>query len=34
QRFVCLSGEERLLRDMDPAAVPDEGRKSGRKGAA
>ena len=33
KRFVCLSGEERLLRDADPAAVADEPRKSGRKGA-
>ena len=34
QRFVCLAGEERLLRDVDPAQVPEEARKSGRKGAA
>lgn len=34
QRFVCLSGEHRLIRDADPAAVADEPRKSGRKGAA
>lgn len=33
QRFVCLSGEERLVWDVDPATVPDEPRKSGRKGA-
>ena len=33
QRFVCLSGEERLLRDVDPASVPDEDRKSRRKAA-
>ncbi|WP_298803166.1 formate dehydrogenase accessory sulfurtransferase FdhD [uncultured Lentibacter sp.] len=33
QRFVCLSGEERLVWDMDPAQVPEEPRKSGRKGA-
>jgi len=33
KRFMCLSGEDRLLRDADPAAVPDEGRKTGRKGA-
>jgi len=32
QRFVCLSGEERLLRDVDPASVPDEGKKHARKG--
>ncbi|MEL7461916.1 MAG: formate dehydrogenase accessory sulfurtransferase FdhD, partial [Pseudomonadota bacterium] len=34
RRFVCLSGEERLLRDVDPSAVPDEGKKHRRKGAA
>ena len=34
QRFVCLSGEERLIRDADPTKVADEPRKSGRKGAA
>jgi FdhD protein len=33
KRFICLSGEERLLRDADPASVADEPRKSGRKGA-
>jgi FdhD protein len=33
KRFICLSGEDRLLRDADPDAVPDEARKSGRKGA-
>ncbi len=33
QRFVCLSGDERLIRDADPAQVPDEGRKHRRKGA-
>ncbi|MCV2864537.1 formate dehydrogenase accessory sulfurtransferase FdhD [Defluviimonas sp. WL0075] len=33
QRFVCLSGEDRLVRDADPASVPDEGRKHRRKGA-
>jgi FdhD protein len=33
QRFVCLAGEDRLIRDADPAAVADEPRKSGRKGA-
>ncbi|WP_108813673.1 formate dehydrogenase accessory sulfurtransferase FdhD [Loktanella sp. Alg231-35] len=33
QRFVCLAGEERLIRDADPAEVADEPRKSGRKGA-
>ncbi|MEM6372929.1 MAG: formate dehydrogenase accessory sulfurtransferase FdhD [Pseudomonadota bacterium] len=33
QRFVCLSGEDRLLRDADPDAVPPEEAKSRRKGA-
>jgi FdhD protein len=32
QRFVCLSGEERLIRDADPASIADEPRKMGRKG--
>jgi len=33
QRFVCLSGEDRLIRDADPASISDEGKRSGRKGA-
>ncbi len=33
QRFVCLSGEARLLRDADPALVPEEPRRAGRKAA-
>ncbi len=33
QRFICLSGEERLIRDADLRAVPDEDRKHRRKGA-
>ncbi len=33
KRFVCLSGEQRLLRDADLEKVADEPRKSGRKGA-
>ncbi len=33
RRFVCLSGEARLLRDADPGQIADEPRKSGRKGA-
>ncbi|MEP1353545.1 MAG: formate dehydrogenase accessory sulfurtransferase FdhD [Tateyamaria sp.] len=33
QRFVCLSGEERLVRDADPDAVPQEASKQRRKGA-
>ncbi len=34
KRFVCLSGDDRLEWDIDPDAVPDEAKKSGRKGAA
>ena len=34
QRFVCLSGEDRLVRDADPASVPDEDRKHKRKSAS
>ncbi len=33
KRFVCLSGEERLVRDADPETVGDEDRKHRRKGA-
>lgn len=33
QRFVCLSGEDRLLRDIDPASVPGEDKKHRRKSA-
>ena len=31
QRFVCLSGEHRLMRDADPAAIAEEPRGAGRK---
>lgn len=31
QRFVCLAGEHRLVRDADPSQIADEPRKSGRK---
>ena len=34
RRFVCLSGEDRLIRDADPAAVAEDAAKSARKGAA
>ena len=34
QRFVCLAGEDRLIRDANPSEIADEPRKSGRKGAA
>ncbi len=33
KRFVCLAGEDRLIRDADPDTVAEEPRKSGRKGA-
>lgn len=33
QRFVCLSGEDRLIRDADTSKIADEPDKSGRKGA-
>ncbi len=33
QRFVCLSGEDRLIRDADPSSVPDDSKSSRRKGA-
>ncbi|MGR3639882.1 formate dehydrogenase accessory sulfurtransferase FdhD [Alterinioella nitratireducens] len=33
RRFVCLAGEARLVRDVDPAGVGEEPRKHGRKGA-
>ncbi|MEP3347333.1 MAG: formate dehydrogenase accessory sulfurtransferase FdhD [Litoreibacter sp.] len=34
QRFMCLSGAERLIWDADPLSITDEPRKSGRKGGA
>ncbi|WP_093743504.1 formate dehydrogenase accessory sulfurtransferase FdhD [Sulfitobacter delicatus] len=33
QRFTCLAGEGRLIRDANPTQVAEEPRKSGRKGA-
>ncbi|MCQ0092348.1 formate dehydrogenase accessory sulfurtransferase FdhD [Roseovarius sp. M141] len=33
RRFVCLAGEERLIRDADPATVAEEEGKHRRKGA-
>jgi FdhD protein len=33
RRFTCLAGDDRLLRDADPATIADEPRKSSRKGA-
>ncbi|MGJ8556362.1 MAG: formate dehydrogenase accessory sulfurtransferase FdhD [Sulfitobacter geojensis] len=32
KRFVCLSGEDRLIRDADPALIDDEPKRAGRKG--
>jgi len=34
RRFVCLAGDERLVRDVDPSSVPEEDRKHRRKSAA
>lgn len=31
RRFICLSGEDRLIRDADPSRVADEPSRSGRK---
>ncbi len=31
RRFMCLSGEDRLLRDADPKAIADEPKRAGRK---
>lgn len=33
KRFIALSGSERIVRDADPDAIPDEERKHTRKGA-
>ncbi len=33
QRFLCLSGDARLVRDIDPASVQDEPKKHRRKGS-
>ena len=33
QRFICLSGEDRLERDVDPASMPQEEKKHRRKSA-
>jgi len=33
QRFVCLAGEHRLVRDADPKTVPEDPKPSRRKGA-
>jgi FdhD protein len=33
RRFMCLAGEDRLLRDADPAAVADEPKRASKKAA-
>ena len=33
QRFVCLSGEDRLIRDANPGDIAQEPRRAGRKGS-
>ena len=33
RRFICLSGEDRLIRDADPSLIAEESKRSGRKGA-
>ena len=33
KRFVCLSGEDRLIRDADPETVPEDEKRHRRKGA-
>jgi FdhD protein len=33
RRFVCLSGEDRLIRDADPSQIAEEPKRSGRKSA-
>jgi FdhD protein len=32
RRFICLSGEDRLIRDADPSLIAEEPKRSGRKG--
>jgi len=34
RRFMCLSGEDRLIRDADPAAIADEPKRAGRKASS
>jgi len=33
KRFICLAGEDRLVRDANPDQISDEPKRSGRKGA-
>lgn len=32
QRFICLSGDDRLIRDVDPGTIAEEPKRAGRKG--
>lgn len=34
RRFICLSGEDRLIRDADPSQIAEEPKRSARKGGA
>lgn len=34
RRFICLSGEDRLIRDADPSQIAEEPKRASRKGAA
>lgn len=34
RRFMCLSGEDRLIRDANPDAIAEEPKRAGRKGSA
>ena len=34
KRFVCLAGEDRLVRDADPDKIAEEPKRAGRKGVA
>jgi len=33
KRFIVLSGQERILFDLDPETIPEEDQKSSRKGS-
>jgi FdhD protein len=33
RRFICLAGEDRLVRDADPSAIAEEPKRAGRKSA-
>ena len=34
QRYMCLSGQQRLIHDVEPGAIADDPKRSGRKGAS